>query len=245
TPRHDAWGFRLELVETSRRWQRYIFRFETYDDSGGHHTVRGDWYAPEEAFEEPAPLLVLSPILAGPVDDYRASRFLAKEACKRGISAFFLHQETTILDPTRDALALERRLLENVRDNRKALDLFARRREVDRERLGSFGVSLGAIKNVALIAAEPRLRANVLVLAGGDLARILGESREGLVERYLESRGVAGAKASTVAQEFRRWIVSEPLVCARAIDPRRVRLYLGRFDNKVPYESGLLLRCPP
>src|SRR5690606_11248866 len=61
TPRHDAWGFRLELVETSRRWQRYIFRFETYDDSGGHHTVRGDWYAPEEAFEEPAPLLVLSP----------------------------------------------------------------------------------------------------------------------------------------------------------------------------------------
>lgn len=244
TPRHGAWGLRLEIADDEAHWRRYVFSFETYDDAGGFRTVRGDWYVPTVALESPAPLIVLAPILAGPVDDYLASRFIARAACRRGISAFFVHQETVILDGDRDSLALEERLAQNIRDNRKAIALFLERPEVDSTRLGSFGVSLGAIKNVALIASEPRLEGNVLVLAGADLAGIVLESREHLVEQYLEGRWIAdGLEPDEVSREIDRWFVSEPAVLASAIDPRRVHLFLGRFDDKVPFGAGISLYC--
>ena len=46
--------------------------------------ARRDFYRARR--EGAAPLLVLAPILAGPVDDYRASRFLAETAAGRGLA---------------------------------------------------------------------------------------------------------------------------------------------------------------
>lgn len=244
-PRHAAWGLELELVESSRVYDRYVFRFRTYCDVRSDlETVSGDYYATKR--REPgarAPLLLMSPILAGPVDDYLATRFMSSRACRRGLSAFFLHQEKVILDPDRSAVRLQAWLEENCRDYLKALALLSRLPEVDPTRLGSFGVSLGGIKNVLLIAAEKRLRANVLVLAGADLAAMLETSREKLVERYLRGRKERdGLDPEDVAEEIRRWLYLEPGRLAPGIESDRVLLFLGRLDDKVPYGGGLRLR---
>ncbi len=243
-PRHPAWGLEFEWVETTAYCTHFVFRFQTYSDSeGDFKSVVGDYYATRTTGGRPAPLLLVSPILAGPVDDYLASRLFSWQATKHGMSTFFLQQEKVILAPDRDGLNLEAWVRENARDNIKALDLIAGLPEVDGSRLGSFGVSLGAIKNVVLVAMERRLRANVMVLAGADLPRILETSQEELVARYLRGRFERdGLHPAEVSAELRRWFFSEPANLAKGIATDRVILFLGRLDNKVPYESGMFLR---
>ena len=244
-PPDGAWGLELAVREREESHDLLSFRWRCFDDlEGDFRVVEGEYYRTRQTEGgRAAPLVVLSPILAGPIDDYRASRYLAERACERGVSAMFLHQETIVLDPRRDAFDLERRLRQSVRDNIRALDLFAARAEIDAGRLGSIGVSLGGIKNVVLIAAEPRLRANVLCLAGTDLPGILLASHEPLVEAYLEGRRREdGLEAPAVAAELRRFLGCRPSRCAPSIESDRVFLVLGRFDDKVPFRAGLALR---
>ena len=47
---------------------------------------------------------------------------------------------------------------------------------------------------------------------------------------------------TAVADEFRRDFRSEPATFAAGVGADRVLLFLGRCDDKVPFESGLLLR---
>jgi len=242
TPPSPGWGLELALLDEAETHERFGFSFRSFDElEGDFRVVRGELYRARSG--GPTPLIVLSPILAGPVDDYRASRYFARAASARGVSAFFVHQETVILAPERDAWALEHRLRGNVRDNRRALALLAALPGVDPARLGSLGISLGAIKNVLLVASEPRLRANVLCLAGADVAGILLESREGLVLDYLAAReSREGLGPASVAQEFADDLRSSAELAAAAIAPRRVLLVLARFDDKVPFARGLELR---
>ena len=159
------------------------------------------------------------------------------------MSAFFLHQPQSLISATRDGRDLDSLLCETTRHNVLALDLLADRDEVDPRKLGSFGISLGAIKNVLLIAVEPRLRANVLCLAGADLADIILSSREGAVERYVERRlEREGLTRAELEEELRRDVTLEPGDLAASIANDRVLLFLGSLDNKVPFQNGLLLR---
>jgi len=160
------------------------------------------------------------------------------------LSAFFLYQEDSILAGDRDGLSLEAVLRESVIDNQKALDLLLREREeIDPSRLGSLGISLGAIRNVLLVAVEPRLRANVLCMGGVDLAQILRKSTEPGVLEYVEERWEqAGLTREEVCRDVARHVISEPSRFAPTIATDRVLLLLSRFDDKVPIACGQRLR---
>ncbi|MBN1443234.1 MAG: hypothetical protein JXA90_11025 [Planctomycetes bacterium] len=243
-PLHPGRALGLDLQERGRDHERYVFRFQAYSElEGDFEEVVGDYYRSLRAGSRGAPLVAISPILGGTFDDYLACRYFSRQACARGISTFFLHQETVILDPRRDAVDLEARIRENVRQNLLAVDLLGALGEVDADRLGTFGISLGAIKNVALVASDPRWRASVLCLAGADLPAILTGSRERLVLEYLQARERAsGITAAGVAREFQRGFRCDPARLAPAVEPARVLLLLGACDDKVPYAQGLLLR---
>jgi hypothetical protein len=244
-PPDASWGLELATLEQEEDYELLSLRFRCFGElDGDFRVVEGEYYRTRRV--DPgaaAPLVVMSPILGGTGDDYLASRYFARCACERGISAMFLHQETVILDPRRDVFELERRLRQNIRDNIRAIDLLVTRPEVDAGRLGSIGISLGGIKNVVLIAADPRLSANVLCLAGIDLPEIILTSREPMVEEYLDGRReVDGLDTAGVAAELRRFLRCRPAYCAPSIASERVFLVLGRIDDKVPYRTGLALR---
>ena len=244
-PRVAAGGARFELVEETAAWRRFVFEFPIYCEvEGDFRTVRGDYYRTDRGDgQQGAPLLVVSPILAGPINDYLAVRYFCSGAADEGFHAFFVHQEELILDARRDAIDLEALLRQNVRDNLAALDLLAERPEVDAERMGSVGISFGAIKNVLMVAVEPRLRANALCLAGSNLPEILASSSEDLVEEYVAAREERdGVGIDALREEVRRYLTSEPARLAPAIDNARVLLVLGRLDWVVPYRVGLELR---
>lgn len=231
----------LEHLEDNHRFHRFRFRFRTGDDR--HPEVTGEYLQTLGAGPgEPAPLLQISPILGGALNDYLATRVFAGWAGDAGFSAFFLYQDEEILQPELDAAGIAELMSRTTRENIQALHLLAALPEVDGERLGCFGISLGAIKNVPLLAAEPRLKGGILCLAGGNLPEIFALSRENLVLRYLRKREVEyGKSQSETVEDLRRHVDRDPLRLARFVGPERVLLFLGSLDDKVPYRLGLAL----
>lgn len=244
-PVHVPGKLCLMALERTSSCDRYRFSFQTYCElTGDYKTVRGEYSRTLRGEQGTAfPLVVISPILGGEKDSYMASRFIARECCRRGMCAFFIYQEKSILSGQRDAFGLEARMRQSVRDNIKALDAFSGLEEIDPEKLASFGVSLGAIRNVALVAAEPRLRANVLCLGGLDLAGILQTSREPMVLRYLSQRkDREDLSAREVVTEFNGHFRSNPKNLVGGIRADTVLMYLAVCDQVVPYCEGLALR---
>jgi len=244
-PRHEGFDLQLDLVEETGTRQLYAFSFSTYSEElGDFKTVEGRYYRTlAVAPGEPAPLLLVSPILAGPRGDFITCRVFSAWAAEAGYSAFFLQQNESVLSSDRDARDLVAYVREDVRDHLKALDLLSARPDVDADRLGSFGISLGAIKNVVLIAAEPRLVANVLCLGGADLPDILMHSQEPAVIRYLQRRCEKERRTlEQVAEDLRVNLRWDPAKLAPTISNERVLLFLGSLDNKVPYRNGQQLR---
>ena len=244
-PIYPSGSVTLDSVDGGSSWQRNRFSFQVYcDQAGDFRVVRGEYYRSLRGQgTSGCPLIAISPILGGEGDGYLAARFIARESCRWGFSAFFLYQERSILSPSRDALGLEARMRRSVRDNISALEAFSALDEIDSRRLGSFGVSLGAIRNIVLMAAEPRLRANVVCLGGLDLAAIVRTSKEKMVLRYLSTRMEKEAvSAREVENEFRQFFSSNPLKLAREISPEGVLLFLAAYDDVVPYRQGLDLR---
>ena len=244
-PVYPSGPIALEVLDGTSSWQRNRFGFQVYcDQAGDFRGISGEYYRSLRRKGAIAcPLIAISPILGGEGEDYLVARFIARECCRWGFSAYFLYQERSILSPSRDALGLEARMRRAVRDNISALDAFSTLDEIDSERMGSFGVSLGAIRNVAFIAAEPRLRVNVLCLVGLDLGGIIKESREKMVLRYRSTRKeMEGMSAGEVEVEFQQYFFSNPARLAASIFPGEVLLFLAVYDEVVPYTEGLDLR---
>jgi len=63
-------------------------------------------------------------------------------------------------------------------DIRRTIDLLASRPEIDPQRIGITGISLGGIIAATAAGADPRLHRAGLILAGGDLLRIIHHARE-------------------------------------------------------------------
>ena len=65
-----------------------------------------------------------------------------------------------------------------VADVRRTVDVLAARPEVDANRIGIAGISLGGLISARAAADEPRVGRIVLILAGGDLKDIIANARE-------------------------------------------------------------------
>jgi hypothetical protein len=244
-PTHEAFDLRLEPLDETSNHERYRLSAATYSEVlHEFKTIEGEYYRSRRiAGGGPGPLILISPILGGDATDYIECHIFARWAASLGISAFFLYQDRSLLSPDRDGLGLEALLRELVRDNIKTLRLLLGRPEVDPRRLGTLGISLGAIRNLLIMAAEPGLRANIVVMGGIDLASILLESREPGVLRYFRRRTRSeGITREQACDDIRRHLWSEPGRLAGLIDPARVILFLARFDDKVPLKYGQMLR---
>jgi dienelactone hydrolase len=126
-----------------------------------------------------------------------------------------------------DGIAASR---QSVADVRRALDWLLSRPEVDPERVGIVGISLGAIQGSLVLGVEPRLRRNVLTLGGGDVASILTtESRE-----TRKVRAVLAERGITKEDLARKLAPIEPLRYAARIDPRTVLMLNASEDEIIP-----------
>ena len=121
-------------------------------------------------------------------------------------------------------------------DIRRTIDLLGSRPEIDAERIGITGISLGGIIAATAAGAEPRLHRAGLILTGGDLLKIIHHAREtqplsAMIQKLpLQERAELEAKIAAV----------DPLRFAPALRDRaqagRVLMLNAAEDEVIPHE---------
>jgi dienelactone hydrolase len=188
----------------------------------------------------PWPAVVVSPILKG---GYVLERWVAGVLVGEGIAVAIPLQSEEPLPKETSPEDLAAAFLESVRGTRAVVTWLAASERMDPARLGSVGTSLGALRNVVLLADEPRLRANLLALGGLDVAWIFDHSKEASVVRYRRERAaIEGIEAEALSRRLADAFWFHDTATARAVDGRTVLLVLARFDRAIPLESGMALR---
>lgn len=187
-----------------------------------------------------APVILVLPVSGG---DYELERHFAKHFARHGLAALVLHRENQPPGPVR-LEEFDPSLRRAVFDCKRVLDWVWVQPELDEQRVGVFGVSLGGIKGALLVALDRRVRAAVLGLAGSDLPFILTHTTERSIAR--QRAAVLRERQWTPAElqrELRQVITSDPLFHAAHADPRKVLLVLAACDTVVPFRKGWELRA--
>jgi pimeloyl-ACP methyl ester carboxylesterase len=183
-----------------------------------------------------SPVVVLFPTLGG---NYLEVKVLASAFAGRGLSSFYILRPGRVLVPERSAHDLDVLCREGVRHARAILECLTLSGDIAPGPAGCVGMSMGAIVAPLMAAAEPRITSLVPVLGGADVPRIMAETREGLIRRYMERRArFLGTDERAVLEEYRRDFHADPLMIPGVLDPGRILMVQARYDQSVPRSAG-------
>ncbi len=186
-----------------------------------------------------SPVIVLLPISGG---HYEPESIFARYFVRRGFAVLLVRRrEFSNQTPTLEAVNAG--LKEPVTVNKTVLDWIQTRPELDAERIGLFGISVGGIQGALLASLDQRISAAALGLTGGDLPFVLARSTE---------KGISKPRAAFLREhnmgldEFeaglRKTITCDPILCAQYADPEKILLVLAMCDRVVPFKKGWELR---
>ena len=225
----DPWILDLYAIGNPRDFRSLELRWPAAD--GGEATA---WLlVPPGA--APHPTVVVFPILAG---SHVVSQALARALVARGFAVARLERRPLDLELASEAAAPRAAFSGALTEARRLLGWLASRPEVDADRIATAGVSLGGILSAALMGMEPeRVRAGFFAMAGGGLPELLYDSTETPVrifrDRLVTDEHLDGREA--FLERMRPELAEvDPLRFASRIDPDRVLLVSGRFDQVVP-----------
>ncbi|MEM4640709.1 MAG: alpha/beta fold hydrolase [Thermofilum sp.] len=124
--------------------------------------------------------------------------------------------------------------IQTVLDLRRGIDFLETVKEVDAERIGYAGGSMGGILGAIFIGVEPRVKAAVIVVGGGNMTLMIRESTHPAVPPIRER--IEREKIDWKELE-RLFEPVEPLNFIWRFSPRPVQFHCGRYDTVVPAEA--------
>jgi len=239
-----SFRYELEPVRDTPGYTVSKLRFpspiETPD--AANNTVHGEYFRPKGGGRRPA--VVVLHILGA---DFALSRYFAARLADRGVAALFLKlpyygerkpdggtQRFLSTDVGRSTLSMR----QGICDVRRGATWLAGRPEVDPDKLGVTGISLGGITSALATAVDPALNRGVFLLAGGGLDDLLWEMDEPEARRYrtrwlAEGRTRADLKALTTPLD--------PLTYADRLVGKKILMMAGNVDEVVPPSSARAL----
>jgi len=130
---------------------------------------------------------------------------------------------------------------QGIADVRRTIDLFSSRPEINNRKVALYGISLGGIMGAVVAGVDDRLDKIVILLAGGNLGLIIGNSKETkLLSRTINK--LPPDKKRQVLAELRE---IDPLKNARNLRRKaaegRIMMINAAEDEVVPKESTLEL----
>lgn len=179
------------------------------------------------------PVVIVLPILGG---DHFVSEAFAKALVNRGIATARLERRPLNLRTADGPEQVQASFAEAVRDARRLLDWLESRPEIDPDRIGVAGISVGSLMACLLHASDRRISASVLALSGGGLSELLYDSHERDVRRF-RKRMVKKHNLDSF-DTFQAWVEPyvesvDPSHFAGSLDPDSVLLVSGRFDHVI------------
>jgi len=126
-------------------------------------------------------------------------------------------------------------IIQTVIDLRRAIDYLETKPEIDSERLGYVGGSMGGILGAIFIGVEPRIKAAALIVAGGNMSLMIRESQHYTmpeIREYLRKENISYGDLQRILNPI------DPINFIRYFSPRPIVFHLGKYDRIVPAEAG-------
>jgi dienelactone hydrolase len=199
-----------------------------------NNTVHCECFVPTDR-KQKLPAVVMLHILGG---DFELSRMCCRTLANQGIASVFL--KMPYYGPRRAEGSRERmispdpeqtvaRMTQAVQDIRRAADWLLSRDEVDPNRVGITGISLGGIVASLSASIDPRFQRNCFVLAGGDFATLFMESAElDDARRAWEDEKVTAEQVGEALHEV------DPVTYATRLRNRDVLMFNSKHDKVIP-----------
>ncbi|MDZ7617929.1 MAG: prolyl oligopeptidase family serine peptidase [Patescibacteria group bacterium] len=238
--------YRMELAAQRPEYRVYRLHYPSPVETPfeANNTVPGEYYLPEGIGpnDPKRPAVICLHILGG---GFELVQLVTSSLAARGIPAAWMKlpyygerrpaglKEDPRQNPRHFAEALSQGLL----DVRRMIDLLAARPEIDRDRIGVTGISLGGMLAGTVAGADSRIHRAALILSGGDALEIIYHARES--RRICELlRGLPLEDRRNVEQTLRS---VDPLTYAselrgRAQDGRVLMINAGS-DEVIPRAS--------
>lgn len=198
-----------------------------------NNTVHAEYYRARRAGRRPG--VVVLHIMGG---DFALSRLFANALAQHGACALFV--KMPYYGPRRDPASPRRMvspdpretvegLTQAVLDIRRATAWLAEQPEIDPQRLGIFGISLGGITSALALTAEPKLTSACLMLAGGDIGQVGWDAPEARAarERWLALGGTRESFVETLQ-------AVDPVTNAAAARGKRILMLNALYDEVIP-----------
>jgi len=198
-----------------------------------NNTVHCEYFRPLAPGKHPA--VVVLHILGG---DFDLSRLFCRQLAQNGVAALFLKMpyygprrqpDSPARMISEDPRATVAGLRQAVLDIRRGAAWLVGQDEIDPDRLGIFGISLGGITCALASTAEPRFSRICPMLAGGDMGRIAWESKElaPMRERWLKSGGSR--------EDFYALLKSvDPVTYGDQVRGRKILMLNASHDEVIP-----------
>lgn len=219
----------VEKIGEKKRYVVERIEFPSALNVLGTENIKIDFYVQKKAGKFPT-ILVL-PISGG--IDFTVRGFV-KLFASNGFNCAVVHNRHIDLDDTKTAEDVENYFRQTVLDNRQILDYLVERKEVDGDRLGCLGLSLGGIRASMIVGVDERLKCAVIGLAGGSIADInlLSDKKE--IRKYMEELIEMGISSEIIYAELFDKVITDPLRLAQYVDARNVLMLTAMFDRVVP-----------
>lgn len=223
-------------VETLRDKRCYTIQrveFPSAVNIFGTEDIKVDYYKQKRKGKFPTALVL--PISGG--IDFSVESF-ARHFASHGINCAVVHNRKVDLEKTKSAEEVENYFRQTVLDNRQVLDYLVEREEVDANKLGCLGLSLGGIRASMLSGVDERLKCIVIGLAGGSIADITVHSGEKEIQDQMKVLIAKGATPAQVHAELSKKVITDPIRLAPYADARDVLMFIAMFDRVVPRKCG-------
>lgn len=228
---------RVEFRQRKRRYDILRIEFASALNVSGNEPIKVDYYASKRLGRRP--MVLMLPISGGV--DFSIESF-AWCFASDGINCAIVHNREVEIEDTQSAEEVEAYFRQSVLDNRQVLDYLVTRPDVDPNRLGCLGLSLGGIKASLVAAVDDRLTCVVLGLAGGSMADIALHSTEDGLEDYIDKLRQMGVSGETIYTELLEKVRTDPLRLGPYLDARDTLIFIATFDRVVPTWTGRQLR---
>jgi dienelactone hydrolase len=198
-----------------------------------NNTVYCDWYLP--VGKGPFPATVILDILDG---SQKLTRVQSAYLVQKGIACLCV--QMAYYGPRRPANSNVRLLMpdldhslgavrQTVLDIRRAAAWLANRPDVDQNRLGVVGTSLGSFMGSLSAEMEPRFKKVAIVLGGGGIVDAFYDHPQGSSVRFLwESLGGTKEKMKQLIA------IADPITRAENLKDRHVVMFAAKNDEIVP-----------
>ena len=129
---------------------------------------------------------------------------------------------------------LKANVIQTIIDLRRAVDFLETRPEIDRDRIGYAGGSMGGILGSLFVSVEPRIKAAVIVVGGGNLPLMIKTSRHyatPAIRARLKELGISYEQLGEILAPI------DPINFIHLVSPRPIQFHCGKYDDIVPAET--------